>query len=141
MDKRITTVPVSWCFIISKGAHDCFIDCDWQFFKTTEVFLSSYCRHQHRNYKKNLFPLADKGISKRWCFKTPSHIPYVFVVRLVNKIHIVIPTLSKESSGILLLTLFCTSVRPSERIVCHWNSVYISNHHRLSLCNQCLNGF
>ena len=35
---------------------------------------------------------------------------------------IIIPALSKESSGILLLPL---SVRPpAEKKVCHWNSVY-----------------
>ena len=39
---------------------------------------------------------------------------------------IFIPALSKESSGILLLPLSVRpSVRPSERKVCHWNSVYI----------------
>ena len=35
MDKKLTTVPVSWCFVISKGAHDWFLYCEWEFLKTT----------------------------------------------------------------------------------------------------------
>ena len=43
---------------------------------------------------------------------------------------LVIPTLSEESSGILLLPL---SVRPSERKVCHWKSVYILRNSEMIL--------
>ena len=98
----------------------------------SQTYTVRCCKDVKLNYKICILYL--NWIVEIWKFPMKKYICVGYIVKQSIHFSLIIPALSKESSGILLLPLSVrSSVRPSERKVCHWNSVYI-----LRICEMIL---